>query len=99
LSDAYIWYSVAEDSTDVLKLNDDGKSVTAIAEGKGKLLTHIAFNGNVTILELESTVDDSVRVVGAYLYPAGGAMVDNDISFIIGAELRSGNVLKIGSVV
>ena len=98
LSDAYIWYSVAEDSTDVLKLNDDGKSVTAIAEGKGKLLTHIAFNGKVTILENEITVDDSERVVGAYLYPVGGAMVDNDMSFIIGAELCSGNMLKIGSV-
>ena len=98
LDAAHISYEVMAGSEGVLKLGDDGKSVIALAEGEGTLLTNIYLNSKITTVESKIKVNNVKKAKKAILYTSSLAQIGSKIKGEAKAELADGTI-KSGAVI
>ncbi|MBE6911236.1 MAG: hypothetical protein E7473_01815, partial [Ruminococcaceae bacterium] len=99
ISGAYVEHSVAEGSEGILKLNADGKSFTALAEGTATIETLVLIEGSSVTTKTEITVDDKVGIKNAYLYCPEMLQPGKVASFLTRLELNNRKIIADGEIV
>ncbi len=97
ISGAYIEHKVAEGSEDIIEL--DGTTITAKAEGTGVIETLVIFSGSIVRAKTEIKIDDSVRVVKAYIYNEKEYKVGDEVSLVSRLELKNKKIVTGGEIV
>ncbi|MBQ2743623.1 MAG: Ig-like domain-containing protein, partial [Oscillospiraceae bacterium] len=99
LSNAYISFSVPEESKEVIELCDDGKSFKALQNGDAEIEAMIIANGAINKARAAVSVNDEIKVKRVYLYTSEEVSADTKIQFTIRTELNNGEILSIGEIV
>ena len=99
ISGAYVEHSVAEGSEGILKLNADGKSFTALAEGTATIETLVLMEGSSVTTKTEITVDNKVGIKNVYLYCPEMLQPGKVASFLTRLELNNRKIIADGEIV
>ena len=99
ISEAYIEHKVAEGSEDIIELSEDGLTITGKSEGIGVIETLAISNGSLVKSRTEIDINDSIRVIAAYIYNEKEYKTGDELSIISRLELKNRRIVTGGEIV
>ncbi|MBQ7119791.1 MAG: S-layer homology domain-containing protein [Oscillospiraceae bacterium] len=98
LDEAFIRHSVTDESLEILRVSDDGKTFKALKEGTATIETLVLVEGSVATKKTEITVSAESAVMNAFLYGPDTALTGDTLSFETRIELNNRKIINGGEV-